>query len=484
MLGAWRKQLLRTLTRYLLIFKIQMCSWIARPVDALWRFHVIGMYASLNLITFQPIKIQRFLWCVWVHGFNHNYFRFGRRFDIFMHGSLWLFVHLITSNRKLWWCRGSRGERPIPLCMMFGIPRWHLGLCRLATVRWCSGQVANACFHTVGVIRQITNFVRRITSPRRPHRHIIHSVHALISCTMTMEDILELLSVFISVCFGWGIGVFLTLSWIILALLLLANLWSFFLFLLALLFLNTFRKTTMTFLVCMEWLLNWSLHISIQKSAIFWMSAFARCNGGCMARKISCAHALLLLGIWLVCDNPRRIQFQGAIGGPLGCCQLLILMNCICSLNWRLQATRRILFLRIFRHVHLVCDIIHRGLLTGSIIIIFLYHILFLNANLAWIDDYYITITTLARCSRLSQIQQILATHNCLQTLITMIILQSVLPVDHQARHIFILTSFAPGLTNKLITLVLSERLLRRTICKMEVIIRYFKAAISCFVGW
>ena len=214
------------------------------------------------------------------------------------------------------------------------------------------------------------------------------------------------------------------------------------------------------------------------------MGAFTRCDGGCMARKISRAHAFLLLGIGLVCDNPRWIQLQGAIGRPLWCCQLLILVNCISSLNWRLQAARRILFLRIFRHVHLVSDIIHRGLLTGSIIIIFLYHILFLNANLAWIDDYYITITTLARCSRLGQIQQILATHNCLQTLITMIILQSVLPVDHQARHIFILTSFAPRLANELIALVLSERLLRRTICKMEVIIRYFKAAISCFVGW
>ena len=213
------------------------------------------------------------------------------------------------------------------------------------------------------------------------------------------------------------------------------------------------------------------------------MGAFARCDGGCMARKISRAHALLLLGIGLVSNNPRWIQLQGAIGRPLGRCQLLILVDCICSLNRRLQAAWCILFLRIFRHVHLVCDIIHRVVLTRSIIIKFLNHILFLNANLAWIDDYYITVTTLARCSRLGQIQQILATHNCLQTLITMIILQSVLPVNHQTRHIFILTSFAPRLTNKLITLVLSERLLRRTICKMKVIIRYFKAAISCFIG-
>ena len=138
-LGAWRKQLLRTLTRYLLIFKIQMCSWIARPVETLWRFHVVRMYASLNLITFQPIKVQRFLRCVWVHWFNHDNFCLSRRFDIVMHGSLWLFVHLITSNWKLWWCRGSRGERPVPLCMVLGIPGWHLGLRRLAAVRGCSG---------------------------------------------------------------------------------------------------------------------------------------------------------------------------------------------------------------------------------------------------------------------------------------------------------------------------------------------------------
>ena len=72
----------------------------------------------------------------------------------------------------------------------------------------------------------------------------------------------------------------------------------------------------------------------------------------------------------------------------------MIFHACIRGLHRWLQARRRVLILGVFSHVHIDRELVAADFLHRLIVVV-LKRVLFLDTDLPWIDNYYVTIATL-----------------------------------------------------------------------------------------
>jgi len=80
---------------------------------------------------------------------------------------------------------------------------------------------------------------------------------------MTMENILKLLSMLITISFGGGVGVFFTLRESVFIIIFIITIYRLLIISLTIFIFDTLRDTALTFKICMERLLDRLLHITI-----------------------------------------------------------------------------------------------------------------------------------------------------------------------------------------------------------------------------
>ena len=255
---TWLQKFLRTLTSYMLIFKIQMTTRVACcvAIDTLWCLHVVGDDSTWPLSCLQSIEVQRLLRSIWVYWFYNNDLGLLWWLCILLKPSRRFFI-LVTTHRHLRWSR-TRCKRPVSMRVGFGIAWRHLGMSRLAVIRRHCCHVTCTHLHAV---RSIIDFMICVSSTQCDAVHGFHT--SFVRSTVAMEDILEFLGMLVAICLGWGVGVLLALRECILYLILFVAIYSLLLISLTILILDTFRNTALTFNVCVEWLFDGSLHVTI-----------------------------------------------------------------------------------------------------------------------------------------------------------------------------------------------------------------------------